>query len=239
MDTTGTLAKPVALIADADVRMRDYLAHNLEADGFVVNAVSSTEAALEQCATVVPDVAIVAVNCGGGLEFARLVRAGVPGVDVRLPLVLVGDAFVERALNAGADDYVDDPRGGYRELLARTRALLRRSALNRSAPTPSAQIGDLRIDYATRAVHVRDEPVRLSPKEFELLCALAREPTAVRTKDDLLREIWGWGYGSETGVTRTLDSHACRLRNKLCVDGRSLIQNVWGVGYRLTDSASL
>ncbi len=79
--------------------------------------------------------------------------------------------------------------------------------------------------------------VELSKKEYALLCALAKEPTAVRSKDELLREIWG--YRSQTGATRTLDSHACRLRNKLRVDGWSLIQNVWGVGFRLTDSTSL
>ena len=80
--------------------------------------------------------------------------------------------------------------------------------------------------------------MELSKKEYALLCALAKNPTAVITKDQLLRDVWG--YRSQTGATRTLDSHACRLRTRFReAGGSSLVQNVWGVGYRLTDSASL
>ena len=235
--TATTLVKPTALVVDFDVARRNHLGDNLTADGFVVTAVTTTDQAIRHCATQAPDVALVAVNGGSGLEFARQVRAGVPNVDQRLPLLLIGGAFVERALGAGADDYVDDPREHYGELLARTHALMRRAKLNGAARATRVTIGPLSIDYAAREVRVDGERVRLSNKEYELLCALAKEPTAVRTKDDLLREIWG--FRSADSRTRTLDSHACRLRARLQTAGWSLVQNVWGVGYRLTDSASL
>ena len=94
------------------------------------------------------------------------------------------------------------------------------------------RVGDLDIDAASRAVHLRGERLDLSAKEFALLRTLAADPTRVYTKAELLRAIWGQrGVGS----TRTLDSHACRLRRKLGADGERFVVNVWGVGYRLVD----
>ena len=118
----------------------------------------------------------------------------------------------------------------YEELLARIRALLRRS----SAMTGDVIVaGDLVIDRPTRRVHVRDTSVILSAKEFELVAKLASEPYRVFTKEDLLREVWGY---RALGRTRTLESHASRVRKKLCVgpDDRFIV-NVWGVGYRMLD----
>jgi DNA-binding response OmpR family regulator len=236
--TATTLVKPVALVVDFDVARRNFVGDSLTADGFLVTAVTTTDQAIKQCAAAPPDVALVAVNGGSGLEFARQVRAGVPDVDQRLPLMLIGGAFVERALGAGADDYVHDPLTDYNELLARTRALIRRANLNGSARATRVTIGPLSIDHASREVRLNGDLVELSKKEYALLCALAKNPTAVITKDQLLRDVWG--YRSQTGATRTLDSHACRLRTRFREAGvSSLVQNVWGVGYRLTDSASL
>ena len=231
---TITLVKPVALVVDFDVARRNHVGDGLTADGFLVTAVATTDQAIKRCAAEPPDVALVAVNGGSGLEFARQVRAGVPDVDQRLPLMLIGGAHVARALYAGADDYVHDPCANYDELLARTRALIRRANLNGAARATRVTIGPLSIDHAAREVRLRGELVELSNKEYELLCALAKNPTAVRTKDDLLREVWG--YRTAGSVTRTLDSHACRLRHKLRSAGDRLLVNVWGVGYRLTDS---
>jgi DNA-binding response OmpR family regulator len=93
--------------------------------------------------------------------------------------------------------------------------------------------GDLVIDRPTRRVHVRDTSVILSAKEFELVAKLASEPYRVFTKEDLLREVWGY---RALGRTRTLESHASRVRKKLCVDPSDrFIVNVWGVGYRMLD----
>ena len=93
--------------------------------------------------------------------------------------------------------------------------------------------GDLVIDRPTRRVHVRDTSVILSAKEFELVAKLASEPYRVFTKEDLLREVWGY---RALGRTRTLESHASRVRKKLCVGpGDHFIVNVWGVGYRMLE----
>jgi DNA-binding response OmpR family regulator len=92
------------------------------------------------------------------------------------------------------------------------------------------------LDPVSREVTMRGSRVELSAKEFALLRALAAEPTRVFTKDELLRGVWGF---RATGATRTLDSHACRLRKKLGVHGDQLVVNVWGVGYRLVDGVAV
>ena len=112
--------------------------------------------------------------------------------------------------------------------MARIRAVLRRAV-----PPPPAryETGELVVDRVTRSVELRGEPVHLAGKEFELLWRLASEPHRVFTKDELLRDIWGYRTRCRT---RTLDSHVCRLRRKL--DRRpedDFVVNVWGVGYKL------
>jgi DNA-binding response OmpR family regulator len=92
------------------------------------------------------------------------------------------------------------------------------------------RVGALTIDRRARQVYVADARVELSNMEFALLTHLAGEPTRVWTKDELLREVWGF---RSIGRTRTVDAHACRLRTKLAHAGGRFVENVWGVGYRL------
>jgi DNA-binding response OmpR family regulator len=110
------------------------------------------------------------------------------------------------------------------------RSLLRRSGGRRALGR--VRVGDLEIDPPARVARLRGEPLELSQKEFALVRLLASEPTRVFTKQELLRTIWGH---RSLGTTRTLDSHACRLRQKLGAHGDRYVVNVWGVGYRLTD----
>jgi DNA-binding response OmpR family regulator len=121
----------------------------------------------------------------------------------------------------------------YPELAARIAAVLKRSGGRRGQGV--LQVGELRIDPVAREVRVGERQVELSAKEFALLRALAAEPTRVFTKEELLRDVWGFKL---MGSTRTLDSHASRLRRKLGLSGRRWVINVWGVGYRLTDRVS-
>jgi DNA-binding response OmpR family regulator len=133
-------------------------------------------------------------------------------------------------LERGGDDIVKKPFA-YPELRARIGALLRRSVLRRTAPTLRA--GPVGVDLRSREVLVAGRPVELSAKEYDLLVMLAGEPTRVFTRAELMRGVWG---ENTFGYTRTLDSHAYRLRRKLCADCTDrLVINVWGVGYRLTD----
>lgn len=151
-----------------------------------------------------------------------------------IPVIVLGgpdsDAVDRvRAFQRGCDDYVAQPYV-YDELLARIRAVLRRAL----APPHEVRVaGRIRVDVATRAVSVGGIPVELAGKEYELLLKLMTDPARVFTKEQLLREVWGF---RTLGRTRTLDSHASRLRRKLqaAADG-PFVLNVWGVGYRLLE----
>ena len=131
----------------------------------------------------------------------------------------------------GGDDVVAKPFS-YPELRGRIRALLRRAY--QPHPAPVTRIGALSIDHRAREAAVAGRPVALAAKEFELLRCLASEPTRVFTKQELLRDVWHYEAGSRS---RTLDSHAARLRAKLAAagPGRRLVINVWSIGYRLID----
>ena len=132
-----------------------------------------------------------------------------------------------RAFERGCDDFIARPFD-YEELLGRIRAVLRRTA----PPEHELVIaGPIRVDLATRTVTVHGQRVRLAGKEYELLLKLTTDPDRVFTKEQLLREVWGF---RSLGRTRTLDSHASRLRRKLQeADEGPFVLNVWGVGYRL------
>jgi DNA-binding response OmpR family regulator len=166
-----------------------------------------------------------------------LVLAGdVDGLDrwvERAPVIVLGreeaDA-VDRvhAFRRGCDDYVAPPFD-YQELVERIHAVLRRV---RPRVGDVVEAPPVRIDTRTRDVRVEGVRVQLAMKEYELLLCLAREPERVFTKLELLQEVWGYRLSART---RTLDSHASRLRRKLRDAGAKveLVDNVWGVGYRL------
>ncbi len=136
-----------------------------------------------------------------------------------------------RAFAGGCDDYLARPFH-YEELLARIRAVLRRVS---PPERDRLEVGDLTIDRAARRVLIRDVPIVLAAKEYDLLVKLAGDPVRVFTKEELLREVWGF---RSLGRTRTLDSHASRLRRKLSAAGGDFVRNVWGVGYSLLNEAT-
>jgi DNA-binding response OmpR family regulator len=132
-----------------------------------------------------------------------------------------------RAFDRGCDDYVPRPFH-YDELLARIRAVLRRTS---PSPRDRLEADSIVVDRVTRRVSVHGRTVQLPAKEYDLLAKLATEPERVFTKEQLLREVWGY---RSLGRTRTLDSHASRLRRKLRHAGAGpCVTNIWGVGYRL------
>lgn len=230
----------VVLLVEDDEPTATFLADNLLADGFEPVVARSLAEALDLLATDPPDVAVVDVGLpdGSGLDLLRHVRTAdgvISRTDPGLPVLLLSGRSGEldrlRGFERGCDDYVVKPFG-YRELRSRIEAVLRRSGGPRRAGL--LRVGPLEIDASSRTATLRGRPLELSHKEFQLLRVLACEPTRVLTKAELLRAVWGH---RAVGVTRTLDSHACRLRAKLGRDGDRFVVNVWGVGYRLVDLA--
>jgi DNA-binding response OmpR family regulator len=218
------------LVAEPEPETREYLGRQLRDDGFDVLGAARRSEALELAERARPDVVLLAE-----LELCLRLRRGEPGRtwDRNVPVILLAPSSdpVERvrALDRGADDVMGRPFA-YEELLARIRALLRRST---AVSGETLVAGELAVDRRTRRVSVRDTMVTLSAKEFELLARLASEPYRVFTKEELLREVWGF---RALGRTRTLESHASRLRRKLrLAEDDRFVVNVWGVGYRLLE----
>jgi DNA-binding response OmpR family regulator len=226
------------MVVEDDDATREFLADNLKADSYSVVAASSGRQALnllevKDCDLMLLDVMLPDAS---GFELCRRVRDAdglAQRIDPQIPVIMLTGRTSEtdrvRGFARGADDYVVKPFH-YQELAARIEAVLRRSQGRRGEGV--LQVGELRLDPVSREVAVGVRKVDLSAKEFALLRTLAAEPTRVFTKEELLRDVWGFKL---MGSTRTLDSHASRLRRKLGSSGRRWVINVWGVGYRLTD----
>jgi DNA-binding response OmpR family regulator len=226
------------LLVEDHQSTRTFLADNLTADGYEVIEADGVREACDLLDVTFPDLAIVDLGLpdGDGLELLAHVRTAdrVAGrLDTDLPLLVLSGRANEldllRGFDRGCDDYMLKPFS-YHELSARIRALLRRA--RRRPGTGRLRVGSLELDPLSRQVWVRGEPVALSKKEFALLRALAGDPTRVFTREELLRGVWGF---MAMGQTRTLDSHAFRLRQKLNRSEDRFVINVWGVGYRLVD----
>ena len=230
MDSTTSI-----LLAEEDAATRAFLADNLAADGYEVLLADSKAAAVAKLEARQPDLVICDVN-GETLDLLDAVRRSdglASRIDADVPLIVLTARADElsrvRYFDRGGDDVVTKPFS-YAELRARIRALLHRT--RRPPSAGRLRVGPLTIDPTSREAHVHGERVELSNMELALLRALASEPTRVFTKDELLRDVWGF---RARGRTRTLDSHACRLRQKLAGHGGGFVINVWGVGYRLVD----
>lgn len=227
------------LVADADEPTRIFLADQLTADGYDV--LTASRAAEVHARATRGTVALLVLGdferVGEAVALLREIRAGDGRhgqLDPALPVIVVsgdgGELGMLRGLEAGADDYVAKPFS-YPQLRARMAAVLRRVYQPRASVV--RRVGELIVDRSAREVRLRGQRIELSQKEFALLAALCEQPSRVYTKEELLRGVWGF---RSMGQTRTLDSHACRLRHKLAaVAGDRLVVNVWGVGYRLAD----
>lgn len=226
--SVGSVSNAV-LVAEPEPETREYLGRHLREDGFDVIDAARRSEALEIVERLRPDVVLL-----GELDLCQRLRHGEPGRswDRNVPVIVLASSSdpVERvrALDRGADDVVPRPFA-YEELLARIRAVLRRAGTGAEL----LAAGDLVVDRRTRRVTVRDISVALSAREFELVAQLATDPHRVFTKEELLRDVWGF---RSQGRTRTLESHASRVRRKLRVtETDSFVVNVWGVGYRLLE----
>lgn len=227
------------LLAEHEAETRGFLERHLASDGFEVVGASAAAEALELAERARPDLVLLGnpLPDASAAELCRRIREGEPGRfwNRDVPVIVLdanGADSIDRvrAFDRGCDDYLARPFA-YDELLARIRAILRRTAAARTHERLEA--GDIVVDLATRRVTVHGTVVLLAGKEYELLARLAEDPTRVFPKEHLLREVWGF---RSQGRTRTLDSHASRLRRKLAAAGHDrCVINVWGVGYKLLD----
>ena len=222
---------PALLLAEPEPEIRGFLERQLADDGFQVLGAAFNREALELVERVRPDLVLVSE-----VDLCARLREGEPGRSWNrdVPVIVLGPEHVDarervRAFQRGTDDYVHRPVV-YEELAARIRAVLRRAT---PPVADRVEAGRLVVDRATRTVTLDGCPVQLAGKEFELLARLASDPRRVFTKEELLREVWGYRSFCRT---RTLESHASRVRRKLALgaDDRFVV-NVWGVGYKLMD----
>lgn len=229
-------APPRILIVEDHELTRRFLADNLSADGYEPLATGSLAHARQLIATELPAIAVLDLGLPDGDGLALLAELRRPGseLDPELPVLILSGRASEldrvRGLERGADDYLPKPFS-YPELRLRLAALLRRTG--RRPGIGRFRVRALELDPRSREVWVRGEPIHLSRKEFALLALLARTPTYTFTRAELLREVWG--FQTAEIKTRTLDSHAHRLRIKLSTPTDRYVVNVWGVGYRLID----
>jgi DNA-binding response OmpR family regulator len=235
------------LVVDDEAVLVETIAYNLEQAGYAVVTAADGTSALEAAQREKPDLIILDLMLPemDGLEVCRqLRREGNTATTPIMMLTAKGEEIDKVVgLEVGADDYVTKPFGR-RELLARVRALLRRTDYATpteervvkdtvvEVPRPNRELaaGPLRIDLAGRRVYCRGQVLELQPKQFELLTYLVRNRGTVLTRDQLLHNVWGYDYA---GDTRTVDVHVRWLREKLEEDPANprLIQTVRGVGY--------
>ena len=225
------------VVCEDDDPTRELLCDHLAADRYRALPAPSASDALRLCGYNHPDLMLLdlALPDAPGIDVLREIRRSEDAgsrFDPELPVIVLSGRGSEtdrlRGLTAGADDYVVKPFH-YPELAARIGNVLRRSRRRRTGPQ---RVGELVVDPVAHRVRIGEREVSLAKKEFALLRVLASDPHRVFTKSELLRDVWGFRSDDRT---RTLDSHASRLRCKLDPDRRRWVINCWGVGYRLVD----
>lgn len=217
------------LVVDDEQRIIDLARMYIEQEGFRVSSATDGKEAVEKIfneepALIVLDLMLPSLD---GFEVCRRVRAR---SDVPIIMLTARSDDIDKivGLEMGADDYLTKPFNP-RELIARIKAILRRSERKTNPASKPLEIGNLVIVPQHRSVTVNGIEVDLRMKEFDLLLTLAENPNIVFSRERLLDVVWGYNFAGET---RTVDVHIAHLRHKL--EGmNTLIETVWGVGYKL------
>ncbi|WP_302610195.1 winged helix-turn-helix domain-containing protein [uncultured Mitsuokella sp.] len=222
------------LVVDDEASIRELLAFNLKKNGYEVETAADGREALAKAPKadlVLLDIMLPEID---GLEVCRRLKSSPQTNGIPIIMLTAKAEEIDRVLGLemGADDYVVKPFS-MRELIARVKAVLRRSHQDDKAKGEALSIGSLRIDFSSYQVWLHDEPVALTPKEYELLKLLVTNPGRAFSRDELLERIWGYEY---YGDTRTVDVHIRHLRAKLAAapEVSDAIETIRGVGYRFT-----
>lgn len=231
--TGAAMTTPTILVVDDEEPIVDLVSSYLAVEGYTVHKAYDGVSALSTARTIPVDLVILDVMLPGmdGIEVCRQLLTETSSYILMLTArsdevdKLIG-------LSIGADDYMTKPFSP-RELVARVKAILRRGrgrdTVTVPAPNAVVRVGSLHLDPSRREVHVDNQPIELTPREFDLLHALARQPGHVFTREGLLEQVWGNDFD---GIDRVVDVHIGTLRRKLG-DAAGYIQTIRGVGYKL------
>jgi len=227
------MKKVSLLIVDDEAKIRELVKTYLQKEGFQVDEAENGNVAMEKFRVGQYDAIILDLMMPDmdGLELCREIRKI---SDVPVVMLTARGEEIDRVLGLelGADDYVVKPFSP-RELVARVKAILRRVRKGDSAPNGQVffEGGGMIINDETRRVTVVGELINLTPKEYDLLSCLARHPGRVFTREQLLKQVWGYDF---YGEARTVDTHITRLREKISrVNGdQQYVSTVWGMGYK-------
>ncbi|WP_040765748.1 response regulator transcription factor [Tsukamurella sp. 1534] len=223
------------LVVDDDRAVRESLRRSLTFNGYQVDTAVDGQDALDHVAGNRPDALVLDLNMPrvDGLEVCRRLRSA--GDDLPILVLTARDAVSDRVsgLDAGADDYLPKPFA-LEELLARMRALMRRTAPDNGADSEVLRFEDLSLDPATREVRRGERPISLTRTEFSLLEMLMSNPRRVLTRSRILEEVWGYDFPTSGNA---LEVYVGYLRRKTEAEGESrLIHTVRGVGYVLRET---
>lgn len=230
----SALSEGLILVVDDEDHIRELVRLYLEKEGFKVAMAADGEAAVQKARTLHPQLIILDIMLPklDGWDVCREVRK-----FSEIPIIMLtakGEEFDKvLGLELGADDYLTKPFSP-RELVARVKAILRRAVPDEPAQKEDIiNLTGLTVNQSSREVHVDGREVTLTPKEFDLLWFLAKNPGKVFTREQLLTAVWGYDY---YGDLRTVDTHIKRLREKVEREGTEPsahhVKTIWGVGYK-------
>ncbi len=228
------MSNELVLVVDDEKTLVKALSFNLEKEGFRVEQAFDGEEALKKVFDLKPDIVVLDLMLPevDGFEVCRQIRK-----KLEIPIIMLTarseDIDKVLGLELGADDYLTKPFNS-RELVARIKAILRRSTVRDEEAKKVIQIGKLQVDLLQHRARIDDKEINLTSKEFALLSFLASNAGNVYSREQLLEQVWGYDY---YGDVRTVDVHIRHLREKIEEDpaNPNLIITVWGTGYKLRE----